>query len=423
MKKIFLTAIIFLLSFGKCAAQTPELAAAEIRLICAICSLGAYSDEGSSSLRSMLTANGWQIETLSKKNNVADAKAYLVSKGNVKILTVSGTENLKDLEVDLRAERVPYNDDVPFDPNEKVENQLFVHKGFSDYADVVLGDGLAERLKTLLAENPNAILYLTGHSLGGSAAIVMGLRLSDAGISKDRLKIITFASPAVGSRALAESYEDKLDLTRVVMKGDIVKKSMNALGYVDFGNVIKYEAPGNDHHSEHKMIVYLDSVIRDYYKAGGNLQDEDIKDKIAAPVYVAPVLYDESHLKNSDEEVIFNVLNDSLENYFGQLIFAEPRSIAGNAKDFMEPEVDAFINAGKNAGCKYVLIRILSAKKIRDASSGERHVTLEEMIFDANGFLVSMQTAGTSTENLTLLEAALSAQETLNESAAEVFKK
>ena len=423
MRKIFLTAIIFLLSFGTCAAAEKNLDAAEIRLACAVCSLGAYSDDESFFLRSMLASRGWQIEKLSKKNNLADAKAYLATKGDVKILAVAGTESLKDVEVDFRAGRVPLDDGIPLDGKEKhAGDKIFVHRGFRDYADVVLSDGLFERLKISLAENPNAKLYLTGHSLGGSVAIVMGLRLVDAGVDKNQFAVITFGSPAVGSKALAKNYKDKVDVTRVVMKGDVIKKSMRVLGFVEFGDVIKYDSPNKDNHSEHKMAVYLDSAIRDFYDAGGTLQHE-VKDKIAASVYVAPVLYDKSQLKKSDAKLILGALNDSLENYFGQLTFAEPRSIAGNAKNFVEPEVDSFIDAGRDAGCKYVLIRILSAKKIRDARYGERLVTLEEMIFDANGFLLSMQTSGASTENLTLLEAAISAQETLNASAKNIFTK
>ena len=420
--------IIFLLSFGTCAAQDnqdnqAELDAAEIRLTCAVCSLGAYSGDESFLLRSMLAARGWQIEKLSKKNNLADAKAYLAAKGDVKILAIAGTESLKDVEVDFRAGRVPLDDGIPLDEKEKhAGDKIFVHRGFRDYADVVLSDGLFERLTTSLKNNPNEKLYLTGHSLGGSVAIVMGLRLADAGVDKNQFAVITFGSMAVGSDALAKNYEDKVDVTRVVMKGDMLKKSMRALGYAEFGDVIKYESHSGNDHSEHKMAVYLDSALRDYYEAGGTLQHE-AKEKVAAPVYIAPVLYDKSQLKKSDAKLILNALNDTLENHFAQPIFAEPRSIAGNAKDFVEPEVDGFIDAANESGCKYVLIRILSAKKIRDARYGERIVTLEEMIFDANGFLLSMQTSGASTENLTLLEAALSAQETLNASAKEIFTK
>ena len=55
----------------------------------------------------------------------------------------------------------------------------------------------------------------------------------------------------------------------------------------------------------------------------------------------------------------------------------------------------------------------LAAKKIRDAKAGEKLVTLEEIILNDKGIPLFMQTSGASTENLTVLEAALAAQETL----------
>lgn len=424
MRKIFLIALIFLLNCTTCAASDEDkLNAAEIRLTCAVCSLGAYSGDESYLLRSMLANRGWTIEKLSKKNSLADAKAFLVSKGDVKILAVAGTESLKDVEVDFRAGRVPLNDDVPLDESVKRPgDKIFVHRGFRDYADVVLSDGLFERLKNSLNANPNEKLYLTGHSLGGSVAIVMGLRLADAGVDKNRFAVITFGSPAVGSKALAKSYADKLDVTRVVMKGDNLKKSMKVLGFEDFGDVIKCDSVGNDEHYEHKMAVYLDSAIRDYYDAGGTFQHE-AQDKVNAAIYVAPVLIEKDHFRKSDAKLIVNAINDSLTNHFGQLTFAKPASVNIDEKQVFESDFDKYIDAGVKADCKYTLIRILRAKKIRDARSGERLVTLEEIIFDANGFPLSMQTSGASTENLTLLEAALSAQETLAVSAKDAFKK
>ena len=422
MRKMFFIPIIFFVTLTTCAAafakETLSIDDAEINLVCATCSLGAYSEEQSFLLRSMLTVRGWKIETLSRKNNRADAKAYLVSKDNVKILTVAGTESLKDVEVDFRAGRVHLHDNsAPLDPTEKNSgNKFFVHRGFRDYADVVLGDGVLEHLKTSLEKNPNETLYLTGHSLGGSVAIVAGLRLADAGIPKTRFKIITFGSMAVGSHALADNYADKIDLTRIVMKGDVLKKSMRVLGYVQFGKQLEYRQSVTDDHFEHKMAVYLDCAIRDYYAAGGTFSYET-KDKINAKIYSAPILIVKENFHKADREIILNALNDSLTNHFGNLVFAEKLSVAIKDKNFFDANFDEYIAAAKSCGCQYVLIRILRAKKIRDAPLGDRRVTMEEIIFDANGFPLSMQTSGSSTENLTALEAALAAQETLNENA------
>ena len=414
MRKIFLAALIFLLNVSTCAAS--DLEDAELRFVCAVCSMGAYSDDESYLMRSMLTSRGWQIEKISKKNNLADAKAYLVSKGDVKILTIAGTESLKDVEVDFRVGRVTLNkDSVPLAADDKNSgDKIFVHRGFRDYADVVLSDGLAERLKASLIKNPRETLYLTGHSMGGAVATIAAVRLADMGVTKNRLKVITFGSPAVGSRTFAKNYADEIDLTRVVMKGDVIKKSLRVLGYVQFGDALEYRQSVTGNDFEHKMAVYLDCAIRDYINNGGSFK-YDSTNKIHAPIYVAPILLVEDSFHKSDRDLILTALNDSLTNHFSDLVFAEETSLEIDDKRIFDADFDDFVDAGKNLGCKYILIRVLKAKKIRDAPLGDRQVTLEEIILDKSGVPLSMQTSGSTTKELTIFEAALASQEILNE--------
>ena len=417
MKKIFI-ALLVLLNFSTCSAN--ELDEAEIRLTCAICSMGAYSDDESYLMRSMLNERGWTIEKISQKNNRAYARAYLVSKDDVKILTIAGTENLKDVEINFRVGRIHLNDDTTLNYKEKkLGDKIFVHRGFRDYADVVLSDGLAERLKTSLEKNPNETLYMTGHSLGGSVATIAAIRLLDSGVDKNQLKVITFGAPAVGSHALAKNYSDKLDLTRVIMRGDIVKKSLRTLGYVQFGKTFEYRQSVTSEHMAHKMSVYLDCALRDYFNAGGTLRYET-QDKIDTPIYVAPIFLVKGDFHKTDEEIILNALDDTLRNNFGKLTFAPAQSV--DFKEKIPEDFDEFVDAGKIHGCKYILIRVLRAKKIRDAQSGDRLVTLEEFIFDSNGVPLSMQTSGESTEELTIFEAALATQDNLLSSLKNFFK-
>ena len=423
MVKKFLVALIFFVTTSHAQAAV-DLDAAELRLTCAICSMGAYSDDESYLIRSMLVERGWTIEKISRKNNRADAKAYLVSRGDVKILAVAGTESIKDVEVDFRVGRVPLNDKTaeplaPYD-EKKSGDKFFVHRGFRDYADVVLSDGLAERLTTSLAQNPNETLYLTGHSLGGAVAIVAGIRLTDSGVPKSQLKVITFGSPAVASRALAKNYEDTLDLTRVVMRGDVLKKSLRVLGYVQFGETINCRQSATSDHMAHKMSVYLDCALRDYFEAGGTLR-HDTQKKIDTPIFAAPIFLLKDSFRDSDEDFILNALDDTLTNNFGNVTFADKQSVEFREKNFLDEDFDEFVTAARANGCRYVLIRILRAKKIRDAQSGDRHVTLEEIILDTNGLPLNMQTSGASTEELTLLEAALSAQENLIDNLKNFF--
>ena len=415
MKKI-LIALMILLATTTCHAKSVEdLDAAQVRLVCAICSMGAYSDAESNFLRSTLTARGWQIETLSQKTNRADAKAYLVSKGDVKILTIAGTESIRDVEVDFRFGRVHLHDDTTLDAyDKKTADKFFVHRGFRDYADVVLSNGLAERLKNSLDKNPNSTLYLTGHSLGGAVAIVAGIRLIDSGVDSSRLKVITFGSPAVGSHKLAKNYEDKLDLTRVVMRGDVMKKTLRVLGYVQFGETVEYRQHVSDDHTPHRMAVYLDCAIRDFCAAGGTFQHE-AQNKIDEPIYAAPIFLLKDSFHKDDEKIILNALNDILANHFSNLTFADKLSIELEEDGILDADFDEFVDAANAQGCKYVLIRILRAKKIRDDMQGDIKVTIEEIILDANGLPISMHTTGSSTAELTIFEAALSAQEALNE--------
>ena len=409
-----LAMLIFFTNAAKVSAEN-ELETEEIRLVCAICSMGAYSDDESYLMRSMLNERGWTIEKIAQKNNRADARAYLVSKNNVKVLAIAGTENLKDVEVNFRVGRVHLNDNTTLNPYEEdVSDKIFVHRGFRDYADVILSDGLAERLKNSVANNPNETIYLTGHSLGGAVATIAAIRLADSGISTKNLKVITFGAPAVGSRMLAKNYSDKIDLTRVVMRGDVIKRSLRVLGYVQFGETLEYKQSSSSDHMEHKMSVYLDCAIRNYLKAGGTLRYENTN-KIATPIYVAPIHLVKGDFHSEDEKLILSALDDSLRNDFSNLTFAPIQSIKINEKKILDEDFDEFATEGKNLGCKYTLVRIIRAKKIRDAQDGRRFVTLEEIILDKNGIPLSMQTSGESTEELTIFEAAIAVQENLKD--------
>ena len=100
---------------------------------------------------------------------------------------------------------------------------------------------------------------------------------------------------------------------------------------------------------------------------------------------------------------------------------ADELSVEIKDKDIFDEDFSEYVDVAKTLGCDYILIRVLKAKKIRDAPLGDRQVTLEEIILDKNGFPLNMQTSGSSTKDLTIFEAALAAQETLNERLKSIF--
>ena len=416
MRKIFLTImclIIFsVVTFAEKVQPENDFETREIQLICALSSIAAYSNDESFLVRSNLSSRGWKVNPVTVDKNGVKTKGYLIGKTfydgrTVKIFVISGTEYLKDVEVDFRLGGVNLHEDNL--------DGIFVHKGFRDYADAALSDGIAEFLIDELKNNPNETLYLTGHSLGGSVSIVMAIRLSDMGIDKNRMQVITFGALAVGNKNLADYYSDKINLTRIEVKGDIVKKMFEPFGYVQFGDVLKWKPDRSVDDYEHKMSMYLDCALRNYFDAEGFYFDDNIgENKIDVPIYVAPIKFVGENFNNKDEKYIYGILRTGLTAHMSALTFDEKNYIEVNDADEISKGIIPLIERAKNFGCKYILVQLINAARVRDAQDNERQVMLYEMLCDLNGMPILMQTSGMSTKDLSLIEAAALAQENLH---------
>lgn len=416
MRKIFFTFMLMIIfssvAIAKELQTEPDFETREIQLICALSSLAAYSDDESFLVRSNLTSRGWKFDALNSKKNSLRVKAYLIGKtfhdGRVKkILVISGTEDIRDVEVDFRLGGVNLHQD-------KSDN-MFVHKGFLDYTDATLADGVAEYIIEELKNNPKETIYLTGHSLGGAVAVVTAIRLHDMGVDKNRLKVITFGALAVGNQALADYYADKIDLTRIEVKGDVVKKIFKPFGYVQFGDAVTWKPAKNVDHNKHKMTKYLDCALRNYFDAEGfSFSDENIgENKIDVPVYVAPIRFVKKNFAAKDEKYIYGILRTGLTARLSALTFDETNYIEVKSADNISDNLSPVFAAAKNSGCKYILVQLVNADRVREATDNERQVMLYEFLYDLNGMPVMMQTSGMSTQDLTLIEAASFAQENL----------
>ena len=416
MRKIILTLMLMIIfsavTYAKEIGNKTDFETREIQLICALSSLAAYSDDKSFFVRSNLSSRGWKIDALTADKNGVKTKAYLIGKTfvdgrTIKILVISGTEDLRDIEVDFRLGGVNLHADK--------SDGIFVHKDFRDYADAALADGIAEILIDELKNNPDETLYLTGHSLGGSVAIVTAIRLHDMGIDKNRMKVLTFGALAIGNKALADEYADKINLTRFEVKGDVMKKIFKPFGYVQFGDVVTWKPAKSADHYEHKMTMYLDCALRNYFDAEGFTFDDGIEEnKIDVPVYVAPIRFVKKNFAAKDEKYIYGILRTGLTSRISALTFDETNYIEVKDADKISDGITPLIDAAKNSGCKYVLVQLVNADRVREAQDNERIVMLYEFLYDLNGMPVMMQTTGISTKDVTLIEAASFAQENLS---------
>ena len=63
-------------------------------------------------------------------------------------------------------------------------------------------------------------IQITGHSLGGAEALIVGMMLKTAGTPVDQ--IITFGQPKVSNQAGVDAFSDYSPLIRIVNENDII---------------------------------------------------------------------------------------------------------------------------------------------------------------------------------------------------------
>ena len=304
------------------------------------------------------------------------------------------------------------------------EDKIFVHRGFRDYADSALSGGVKEYLLEELEKNPAETVYITGHSLGGAVALMTAVRLCDAGVNTDQIKVVTFGAPALGNRNFADAYQDKINLRRIEISGDVIKKSLQVLGYVHFGNLVEYKAKESENHYSHSMALYLECALKNYYDSGvpEKFIDTDKENKIDTPIYVAPIKILKKSFTPQDEKYIKQLFIDGLKSRLANLTFSDSEFVTVEKDDQFSYDVTEFLKSAREKNCKFILVQNLSAKTVRDARQRETRVTLNEMIFDSEGKLISMQTAGPTTKDLTIIEGVVLAQENLRVNREKIFE-
>jgi hypothetical protein len=135
----------------------------------------------------------------------------------VYVVAFRGTEvgDPRDLQTDLNTRLAPMSPQL---------RDVKIHSGFLKTAN--LGVEAVRPLLDQLRNDPNAEIVFTGHSLGGSGAIVAAAQLADAGVPRNKITAYTFGAPAVGNRAFAERYGD-LRVYRVDRPTDPIPKLLD----------------------------------------------------------------------------------------------------------------------------------------------------------------------------------------------------
>ena len=318
MKKIVMNCLVFLMVCSVCLPVSAEIPLGslmfsaedtkEVRqqkteynraysiLFSIIASSAAYAPEKGIE-KMYLSSHGWNFVP----HQITDGKTtvhFITAKGSmsdgrpVYVISFRGSAEKKDWAADFRTGQVIYGGStleesekaagiLPGGSNEKSAAELAakeagtttlpkVHKGFNSYADLILRTLLDTGSSGFLQqyrEEKDARLLLTGHSLGGAVATVVGQRLIDFGFDPDRLQVITFGAPAVGNNAFKQMYGNRLNLIRVTNTQDPVPLVLQGVlrNYRQFGEEVRFRIPKTFNNMNHFLHLYLDSGLQNYY--------------------------------------------------------------------------------------------------------------------------------------------------------------
>ncbi len=444
MKKIFicLWALVFLLptlagAQGRSVAQQARLA-----YICALADMAVYDTEMNELVRQEMKRLGWYFTDYRNKDSRANTVFYTLVNQDAEsgqqetLIVIPGTEKLKDVEVDLRCSKVLFGgtnaeEFRQYAEQEKVDaNSPMVHRGFNDYTMTAFftpresGTIVANKIQKYLAES-NDHLYITGHSLGGAVATLLGARLVAAGVDPSQLSIITFGAPTVGNTAFAEEYGCLLDVSRYTISGDFVKNALQLLksGYVHFGTEYKWQKNENSHKFNHSMAGYLDAAVRGYYDEilGGELtllqaasyKPEALDDEMApgplwnqqfdkGRVYIAPVQLKLPDNIQNDGAYMQIAAGDLLMDQFQRIHVSENAAAADN-------DVDTLFTACQEAetsGCEYIA-QIKISGTMDKKNPNLYRIATETSFFTTSGEPIASSMTSTTTKEITPIEATM----------------
>ena len=429
MLRLLVFCLLFLLPVRVLAAlaDLPSL-----YFVCAAASEAAYSGELPELLRARLVAAGWQIASYETEGHRGTVGRFFhmvrtdEDGTETHLIAFPGTERGSDVWTDLRLGRAAFGGTTPAEflavrdmrVTERSETPL-VHRGFLDYCQAALftdvlpayGNRTAgEVLAAELRAHPSMRIYLTGHSLGGAAAVLTAARLSDLGVAPEQLVVTTFGAPAVGNAAFVRRYEGRFTLHRVVMSGDPMKDLLAApLGFQQFGERVPWSPARSVARFPHAMTVYVDAAIRQLYDAYGGdgallfLMGSTNRTE-GQPLYVAPIETALDDTLAEDAPYMKAVLRDALHVRNAQAVFAA--GSGGLSEDYLLSGLNDHLAAARAAGAEQLVAYRIAGARVRDAHETYR-LTLERAVYDADGNLLDATSRSALTGEMTPIETVL----------------
>ncbi|AIF52756.1 lipase family protein [Pelosinus sp. UFO1] len=433
LKCIYVISFIFLLlqPVLVSAIYLEEYEEARTLYMAAAACTAVYSDRVGIIARDALVQDGWKIQYYVGKDKKADARFLFAKKSQegssipLYLLSAVGTENIKDVKTDLRVGKVYFAGKGPEEFSENAQRKNMpdtvpkVHEGFNQYVQAGFSKEIVEEVGNskkpfldILQEDGDKKVYLVGHSLGGAGVTIGGARLLEMGIKPEQVEVITFGAPAVGNHAFRQKYEPLLHLTRVVATGDPVTQALQKLvgGYEQFGREIRWQVPTLENPGPHQITLYLDLAIKNYYQkrlqavqAGElSMPKQSFSTSETSRVFVAPLKNDLPEELQAEFVYMKEALQDEYRATFSNYM------LAGE-----ETNEDIFQKALAEKS-EWVVVPTVQAHKVKDEEN-VYYITLTQRVYRVeNRAVVHAASYGSSTREMTPLEAFIHDMKTMS---------
>ena len=373
--------------------------------------LGVYLPENSTEFN-YLRAYGWRIMPQKLRSgrvetNFAIAHNYFPElKKRIFLVTFRGSANKKDWAINLKTNRVNYGGSTLSEMNALAMEPLrkgepAVHSGFNTYVDTVLRTSVLDEKGQLrgvfkaVSERSDAMMILSGHSLGGAAATLLGQRLLDLGMPTERLCIVTFGAPAIGNEAFANTYGGRMRLLRITNTADPIPGSLQTFfgGYKQFGQHIKYSLSPQISNMQHDMAMYFDYSVSDFYQEfdrqvalGRLFPMPDRKMTIGKPVVALWINESENLQKVATIMDLKRFVTDEYKRMLPSYIVLDK---ALGKEDYTHKDL---VQKSRYAGADYILICGIDG--YRQPQADGWYLTLEQALFDEQGRMLTMGSLG-----------------------------
>ena len=233
-------------------------------LICAKASEAIYGTsedpKGHATSQKALAPDGFTISAwIDLETIFKDVCAFVASSGNYNLLVFRGTRIPQDWIEDLYC--TPVRFDWIFESAPAVGE---IHSGFGH----TLADGLSQIISGSTPRDQTKPLLVTGHSLGGALAALIGACFAVmAPAIRPVSAIYTFGQPRIGLHDFCNTYERLLarKLVRFVNKQDLVPRvPFRNWDYSDEGKMIHFDSSGNPSIESNEWQNFLARTLQSF---------------------------------------------------------------------------------------------------------------------------------------------------------------